>query len=54
MSTMQPMKPHQPNQFQRPEGCRVSKALAHDFCEARPTENSMTMTGRPRMTRNTR
>ena len=32
----------------------MSKARAAERWEARPTANSMTMTGRPRITRNTR
>ena len=48
------MKPHQLNQCQRREGCSVSKAKAEDFWLARPTANSITMTGRPRITRNSR
>ena len=48
------MKPHQLNQCQRRDGCSVSKARAEDFWLARPTANSITMTGKPRITRNSR
>jgi len=48
------MNATQPNQFHLPDGCRMPNAFAADFWLARPTENSMTITGRPKMTRNTR
>ena len=54
MSSMQPIYPHQLNQCQRREGCSTSKARAAERWEARPTANSITMTGRPKMTRKIR
>ena len=32
----------------------MSKACAAERCDARPTANSMTMTGMPKITKNTR